>query len=357
MYTITARNVNHALPVALAYLAEEGRVHDSRYGETLRLPRPVATTYEMPLERVLYDPDRNCNPFFHFFEALWIIAGREDLSFLQQFNSRMTEFSDDQINFHGAYGMRLRGDPVIGGDQIEKAIEILYEDGDTRRCALQIWDHTLDLGAQSKDIPCNMMAALKVQAGKLDMTVFNRSNDVIWGAYGTNVVQFSMLQEYIAERAGWAVGTYTQISNDFHVYKSNPFWQFYMEHYGRQRMRTVLDPYGDGSTKNLLYDLMDMKSDYSAVTPYPLFAGRDFDDQLYTFFEAWDTKQDISHVSYHSHAFEAVVRPMFEAWRAYKAGAYTECENLINIIAAEDWRLACDLWFHRTMKFKKKVGV
>ena len=33
---------------------------------------------------------------------------------------------------------------------------------------------------------------------KLCMTVCNRSNDMLWGAYGANVVHMSMLQEFVA---------------------------------------------------------------------------------------------------------------------------------------------------------------
>jgi hypothetical protein len=52
------------------------------------------------------------------------------------------------------------------------------------------------------------------------MIVFNRSNDIIFGCYGANAVHFSFLQEYIACCCGLSLGTYTQLSSDFHAYKN-----------------------------------------------------------------------------------------------------------------------------------------
>jgi hypothetical protein len=52
----------------------------------------------------------------------------------------------------------------------------------------------------------------------LNITVTNRSNDAVWGCYGANAVQFSVLQEYLAARLGVRVGVYRQVSDSLHVY-------------------------------------------------------------------------------------------------------------------------------------------
>ncbi len=52
------------------------------------------------------------------------------------------------------------------------------------------------------------------------MIVYNRSNDIIWGAYGANAVHFSYLLEYMAARLEVPVGKYYQVSNNFHAYKA-----------------------------------------------------------------------------------------------------------------------------------------
>jgi hypothetical protein len=41
---------------------------------------PVVTCYSAPTQRVLFSPMRDANPFFHLMEALWMLAGRDDVA-------------------------------------------------------------------------------------------------------------------------------------------------------------------------------------------------------------------------------------------------------------------------------------
>jgi hypothetical protein len=54
------------------------------------------------------------------------------------------------------------------------------------------------------------------------MTVTNRSNDIVYGAMGSNLFHFSMLLEYMAYQCDMAVGKYYQVSNNLHLYTENP---------------------------------------------------------------------------------------------------------------------------------------
>ena len=178
------------------------------------LPEPVLLEIARPDERVVACPERDANPFFHLVEAMWILAGRNDVKTLAMFNNRMRDYSDNGLTFHGAYGYRLR--LTQGVDQIAVAIQALRKNPGSRQVALQIWDARLDLGSQSKDIPCNDFVFLRVRntlagGNVLDLSVANRSNDVIWGAYGANAVQFAFLQEYIAAHLGWGIGRWSSI--------------------------------------------------------------------------------------------------------------------------------------------------
>jgi thymidylate synthase len=112
----------------------------------------VATVYEEPREKVLYCEERDANPFLHFFEALWLLAGRNDVAFLAQFLPRLAEYSDNGRTFHGAYGYRLR--TRFGKDQLVEAAARLKKEPDTRQVVLQIWSCEDDLNRPSKDIPC-----------------------------------------------------------------------------------------------------------------------------------------------------------------------------------------------------------
>lgn len=342
MYVIRARNVEHALLQGMNYLRDYGTTTNRRGMDVVESPVPVATVYDKPRERVLMNAARNANPFFHFFESLWIIAGRSDVAFLAHLLPRMAEYSDDGSFFHGAYGFRLRRWQTIEDemDQIEGAITLLEDKPDTRQCVLSIWNPELDLGAQTKDMPCNDTIALSRSGTfwqNLNITVFNRSNDAIWGCYGANAVQFSMLQDYIAGRLGCEVGTYTQVSNNFHAYTSNPFWKAYTN-----------------QTNELFgYDSFYDRSGYGKTFTYNLFAEPDlFDQDLEVFFRVWDVAGVRLHST--SEAFLHVVLPMWASFNTYKAGDLDGAIALASTIAAADWRTACVAWLKR-IQFNREV--
>jgi len=223
MRVLTVRNVHRALPQGLQLLDEEGIRRNSRNGPVIMIPGGVTTVYTQPTERVIFWAQRDANPFFHLFEAMWMLDGREDVVPLVRYAKQMAQYSDDGSTFHGAYGYRWRQYQTGGYpekfDQLEKIVSILRKNSDDRRCVLQMWDPGDDLGSSSKDVPCNLTVTFQRDAaGRLDMVVFNRSNDVIWGCYGANAVHFSVLQEYLASEIGCEVGTYTQVSVNWHAY-------------------------------------------------------------------------------------------------------------------------------------------
>jgi hypothetical protein len=250
------RNVNDAFSSMVGmihnddyHLCEE----DSRNGPVMSFEDPVTITYNQPLERVLFNPGRDCNPFFHLVEALWMLAGRNDIAIPAYFNSQMLAYSDDGKTQHAAYGHRWRHhfklppdeqlqklqtnytgyDHYNSFDQLDSIILQLRKDPTTRRLCLAMWDPASDLfrlqtGESCKDLPCNTHCYFRVSEGKyLNLTVCNRSNDMIWGTFGANLVHMSFLLEYIALSAGLQVGVYHQITNNLHTYKDKwkpKFW-------------------------------------------------------------------------------------------------------------------------------------
>src|ERR1035441_9587000 len=92
MQVIDARNVNDAWDQARNLLNQTHVARPSRYGDVWEFPQPVTTLYRNPLERVLFNPLRNANPFFHLFESLYLLSGREDVAWLAQFNPLSKSF-------------------------------------------------------------------------------------------------------------------------------------------------------------------------------------------------------------------------------------------------------------------------
>lgn len=247
MLSITANNVNDAFESALYLMKAVGIKEQTRNGEVMSAPEPVATTYKNPTQRMLFSAKRDANPFFHIMEGIWMLSGSNEVDFPARFASNIANYSDDGIHLNGAYGYRWR--QQYPRDQIKWVIDHLNSDPLSRRAVLTMWDPEVDMEAcnkGSKDVPCNTTIYFRVVDNALDMTVCNRSNDIVWGCYGANVVHMSMLHEYIANALGWPIGKYVHISNNWHIYSNhyhflaNPIQEEYPEydHFGHIELTT-----------------------------------------------------------------------------------------------------------------------
>jgi len=333
MKTIHARNVNEAYTIGLNALNAVGNVEDSRVGQVKVFPTPVATVYEKPCERVLFNERRDANPFFHLMESLWMLAGRDDVDWIQNYNSTFDQFSDDGISFNAAYGYRWRHQ--FKRDQLSELVAMLKQDPNTRRAVVSMWDPYADFNADGKDFPCNLNIAFRIRNDKLTMTVFNRSNDIIWGAYGANAVHMSILQEYIAGALNLCVGEYTQVSNDYHAYTE------VMARVG------VPDPH-----PMCPYDM-------GGVEPYPLGVENSpnwnqtlfyfmVDSQLFHQRE-YDARYRFDMARFVTVPFFAdIAVPMVRAWGRFKHKDY---KSAISIVAETmpdcDWKTNCREWLIR----------
>lgn len=209
-------NPNITLKDMMRDITEFGKPANSRNGLTISYDEPVCIRHENPVHRVIWLKSRNANPFFHLFEFVWMLAGRNDVATLSAFNANMKLYSDDGETFNAPYGYRLR--EHFGGDQLRDVIEILKKDPDSRQAVALLWDSN-DLTKSTVDKACNLELVFKLRdSGKLDMTVFNRSNDLVWGALGANLVHMSLFHEYVATMLSVGMGAYEQISNCMHVY-------------------------------------------------------------------------------------------------------------------------------------------
>lgn len=354
MYTIKANCVDDALREGLALLDLEGEERDSRNGKVLVMPAPVMTVNHNPLARVSFDAKRDANPFFHLMESLWMLAGRRDASWLNQFIGDFSaRYADYGSLLHGAYGFRWRKHfDVEGGgapglpDQLETAIALLRKNPDDRRVVIAMWDPAADLGADKKDIPCNTHIYCRVReevrftrqplsdqdkherrfggtltSHVLDLTVCCRSNDAIWGAHGANAVHFSVLQEYLAARIGVGIGKLYQLSNNYHAYVV-PF--------------------------NKVFPLENIRPVPPASPTRIVTIPHAFDQDLKWFFE-----EDWANSVYHNEFFHRVAVPMRLAYMDWREKDYDEAINIISSAPACDWIAAAASWFQRRRRLSK----
>lgn len=331
MIHVDATNVNDAIYEGCRSLLLSHSVQDSRNGRVRVHRGPFVSSYRTPVQRVLFDAERDANPFFHLIEALWMFAGRDDVISLSGFNSQISQYSDDGVVFRGAYGRRWRS--FFDHDQITWSINRLRDDCNDRRVVLQMFDAKHDhtqADLNGRDIPCNLSATLQVHDCTLDMMVSNRSNDLIWGTYGANVVHFSMLQELLASAIGVPVGQYHQVSANTHVYERH--WPL---------MESLAEKAPDFSRRT---------PSYPAIIPLVESDGdwHDFLDDCRVLFT------DIfGFHAFKTYFFNQIVTPMIAAFSLHRNMGRTNAaiDSLAEGSNADaDWLLAGRQWLERRVK-------
>ncbi|TXH54317.1 MAG: hypothetical protein E6Q97_11205 [Desulfurellales bacterium] len=356
MWVNAAESVGEALSKGLHALRVRGIRQPSRVGDVLVHPHPVLTVYENPLNRVLNDPLRDANPFFHVMESLWMLAGRNDLPWLAQFNKRIASYSDNGgATQPGAYGYRWRN--YFGYDQLETIIVELKNNPQTRRAVLSMWDggaqfyddkerpyachfrggDLLNAIAGSADVPCNTHAYFDTIDGRLNMTVCNRSNDIWWGAHGANAVHFSFLLEYVASMTGIPMGVYRQFSNNYHIYTNVV-------------AEEQLMPMARSIEQSDIYFARSgpLRGPALPLTRVPLIGPALYgtaDPATASIITEWTHNPESVH-SYVPFLADAAL-PMWNAWHAFKAKDYEKALAEAFTIRAEDWRTACVDWLKR----------
>jgi thymidylate synthase len=239
MYSVEYTGINSAL-VGLAQLLLECGVERATRGETcIELPAPICITITNPLSRIITIKERGWNIFLPYAESLWLASGRNNLDFIEYYLPKMAQFSDDNRYIRGGYGPRLRHyngstadykNPASGRspksvDQFRYIEECFKKDPFTRQGIIDIGDPVKDsFGGNgnlkvTKDIPCTRTLTFQRSvAGKLNLTVYMRSNDLIWGTTGVNIFNYTFMQVYFAAILGLEVGHYYHIVNNLHYY-------------------------------------------------------------------------------------------------------------------------------------------
>jgi len=320
IFSIDVRNVNDGYYRTLQAVESRGTRVDTRNGPAMSLQGVFIANVRQPWERVLFDETRDCNPVFHLLEACWMLAGRRDTAFVSQFNTNIINYSDDNEVFNAAYGHRWA--EHFGYDQLDRVVEMLRKDPTTRRAVISMWDGTTDLGSSSLDIPCNLMICPRICNNRLNFTVYNRSNDAIFGCWGANAVHLTFLQEWMAAKLQVGIGEWVQVSNDLHIYE---------RHY---------------------YLLQAERNHHAHWQPWP---GRQplvctgSSSYADTFRAECRELCDGKTEGFSSPFLEETVEPMYASWRQWRAGDKKDALYIASCIEGADWRKVTMEWYDRRM--------
>jgi thymidylate synthase len=375
------RNINTAFRELVELFAKRGEWNEaayntvvrksSRVGDVLMIDEPVTITYSHPRERVLFNTARDSNPFFLLYESLHMLAGRRDIAPLSYYASGYARHvqDGDYPDTNGAYGYRWRhakttlGDDMVGPDnfeydQLQLLIAHLKADPNSRRAVLQMWnveDDLLKVGT-SKDVCCNTAVYFSLREEKrpflmsmrgphrggptqvLDMTVTNRSNDLIWGTLGSDYVNLGFLQEYMAAHLGVEVGVYNQFSNNLHVYTK------------RFKPEEWLAWYDDPRIAGKTYEEAGWYGSTVGGEVFPLVKDpATFERELPKFVDRNSGGETYSPCSWSEPFLNTVAQPLLTAFRAHKEKWGGGSMMWVEQIKADDWRIAATKWLERRL--------
>jgi thymidylate synthase len=219
---ILADSAAHATGQLAAALSNPGSVTcaevERRGGLMREIPGAVTVEIRDPRKRISLLQGRKLNPWVSLAEFPWLMTGRNDVAWVANYLPRAADFSDDGRVWRAGYGPRLRNwRSKI--DQLAVVVEALYHNRASRQAVISLWDPEEDAGASSRDIPCTNWLHFQVKNDALDLTVAMRSNDLIWGFSGVNVVNFTLLQEVVAALIDCEVGVYRHVCDNMHAYE------------------------------------------------------------------------------------------------------------------------------------------
>lgn len=147
-------------------------------------------------------------------ELLWYWSSRNDLDFIGKFSNFWSKVTDDGKTANSAYGYILQ--EKHGFNQIEKIIELLKYDKNSRRAVMNI-NVPNEKVIETHDEMCTICLNYQIRDGKLHSTCVMRSNDFNFGLRN-DIAFFIYLQKYIADRLGVEYGSYTHYAFSMHMY-------------------------------------------------------------------------------------------------------------------------------------------
>jgi hypothetical protein len=206
----------------------------------------------------------------------------------------------------------------------------------------------------TKDTCCNLCAKFSLRPASqeeiethahngyvLNMTVYNRSNDLIWGTLGANAVHFSFLQEYVAACIGCGVGVYNQISDDQHVYVD----------------RFEPEKWLADETVNFYGDLRPSDINIVPLVKDPVT----FDREVVEFVDLHGhncVANEEPEVEFSEPFLQNVAHPMCIAFHHHKLRDYDAALEYANDVEADDWCIAATNWLQkRKANYDAKTSV
>jgi thymidylate synthase len=167
-----------------------------------------------PIENLITTPWRNWSLKYAEREWKWYLSGNPSAVEISKHAPTWKNMMDENGNVRSNYGYQWQR-----GDQLEKCLQRLKKDQQTRQACITLLDMK-EANLEDKDVICTYAINFKVFNNALDMSVMMRSNDLIFG-FCNDQFCFSRLQNMISRELDLEVGSYFHFANNLHVYEKD----------------------------------------------------------------------------------------------------------------------------------------
>lgn len=198
-------------------VAEHGEKVSPR-GQDTREFQSATLIVEDPFDTLPTGVGRGLVPGIAAVESAQLLAGESRPELTIAISPTFKYFTEDNGEFHGAYGARTRG-------QFEQIIERLRKDPSSRQAVATIWKQEYDLPLNAprstppkRDYPCTLLYHFMIRDDRLIMEVVMRSNDIILGLC-YDAFQHSRVQIAVASVLGVEPGEYRHHAMSLHLYE------------------------------------------------------------------------------------------------------------------------------------------
>ena len=170
---------------------------------------------ENPENNYIANPMRKWSQEYAEAEWQWYLSGDASVDKLGEIYGKVPviwrKMADDYGKVNSNYGHQWKR-----FDQLDKVIEQLKSNKNTRQAAISIYDGK-EIYKYNTDTPCTYAVQFTVVDNKLNMSVVMRSND-IWYGFCNDQYCFSNLQMLVAYETGYELGTYYHFAHNLHLY-------------------------------------------------------------------------------------------------------------------------------------------
>ena len=206
------RNSTEVFEYYLLKILQDGIAH----GETQAL-FDVGFTIVNPLDNQIKSKFRKFSTKYAESEWKWYLSGDPSIEELRKIHGSVPKIwerhADEEGKVRSNYGWQW-----LRKNQINKVLEKLEKDRDSRQCVISIYDGK-EVDTYEYDTPCTTTIQFQIVQDKLNMSVHMRSND-LWYGFCNDQYMFSKLLEMCASRLSVAPGTYYHQATNLHLYNN-----------------------------------------------------------------------------------------------------------------------------------------